>query len=114
MAGNVDYTLPLAPATEGYFHADVRYNSRNNGKLAMYDEPTASGYDPTLQFDPAVTEANLRAGVRKGDVDASIFVNNLFNTAPLLGKSHDTQSSELYYFRTVRPRTVGLTVSFRN
>jgi outer membrane receptor protein involved in Fe transport len=113
LAGNIDYTLPLASFGDAYFHADARYNSHNNGKLAAYDEPTASGYDPTLRFDPAVTEVNLRIGLRKGDVDASVFVNNLFDTAPLLGKSHDTEISPLYYYRTVRPRTAGLTVSYR-
>ena len=79
----------------------------------MFDDPAASGFDPTLQFDPAVTEVNLRMGLRKGDIDASVFMNNVFNTAPLMGKSHDTEVSPLYYYRTVRPRTVGLTVSYR-
>ncbi|MBB4614185.1 TonB-dependent receptor [Novosphingobium taihuense] len=112
--GNVDYTAGLSDSTKGYLHADMRYNSRNNGKLASYDDPTASGYDPNLQFDPAITEVNARIGLRTGPVDASIFVNNLFDTAPLLGKSHDTAASPLYYYGTVRPRTVGLTVTFRN
>ncbi|MDF8333702.1 TonB-dependent receptor [Novosphingobium cyanobacteriorum] len=113
-AGNLDYTAGLSDRAKGYFHADVRYNSHNNGKLASYDDPTASGYDPNLQFDPAITEVNTRLGIRTGGVDASIFVNNLFDTAPLLGKSHDTQTSPLFYYSTVRPRTVGVTVSFRN
>lgn len=113
LAGNIDYTIPISDRTETYFHADARYNSKNNGKLAAYDDPTASGYDPTLQFDPAITEVNLRAGIRAGDIDASVFVNNLFDTAPLLGKAHDIETSPLYYYRTVRPRTVGLTVSYR-
>ncbi|MXO65289.1 TonB-dependent receptor [Altericroceibacterium endophyticum] len=113
LAGNVDYTLPLSTLGEGYIHADARYNSHNNGKRAMYDDPAASGYDPTLQFDPAVTEVNMRIGLRSGNVDASIFVNNLLNAAPLLGKNRDTDTSPLYYYRTLRPRTAGLTVSYR-
>ncbi|MEP7351452.1 MAG: TonB-dependent receptor, partial [Sphingorhabdus sp.] len=113
LSGSIDYNLPVAKLGEGYFHADARYNSRNNGKLAAYDDPTASGYDPTLEFDRAVTEVNLRLGLRTGDVDASVFVNNIFDSAPLLGKSRDTDTSSLYYYRTVRPRTAGLTVSYR-
>jgi len=114
LTGNLDYTAGLNESTAGYFHADVRYNSHNNGKLASYDDPRASGYDPNLQFDPAVTEANVRIGIRTGRVDASLFVNNLFDTAPLLGKSHDTEASPVLYYRTVRPRTVGLTIAYRN
>lgn len=113
LSGTVDYSLPISDRTETYFHADARYNSKNNGRLAAYDDPRASGYDPTLQFDPAITQVNLRAGIRTGDIDASVFVNNLFDTAPLLGKSHDVETSPLYYYRTLRPRTVGLTVSYR-
>lgn len=113
LIGNVDYTIPAFEKGDIYLHADARYNSRNNGLLASRDDPTASGFDPMLQFDPAITEVNLRAGVRLGNVDASVFANNLFDTAPLLGKSHDTQTSPLFYYSTIRPRTIGLTVSYR-
>ena len=60
-----------------------------------------------------MTEVDLRAGLRIGGVDASLFVNNLFDAAPLLAKSHDTETSPLYYYRTIRPRTLGLTVGYR-
>ncbi|MEO5706435.1 MAG: TonB-dependent receptor [Alteraurantiacibacter sp.] len=113
LAGNVDYTIPADRLGEVYLHADARYNSHNDGVLAAYDDPNASGYDPSLQFDPAVTEVNVRAGLRTGGVDASIFVNNLFNSTPLLGKSHDVETSPLFYYRTPRPRTIGLTVGYR-
>ncbi|MBW8743550.1 MAG: TonB-dependent receptor [Sphingomonas sp.] len=112
LAGNVDYRIP-AGNHEFYLHADARRASHNNGRLATYDDPTASGFDPTLRFDPAVTEVDLRAGLRIGGVDASLFVNNLFDAAPLLAKSHDTETSPLYYYRTIRPRTLGLTVGYR-
>jgi len=113
LIGNVDYTIPAFENGDVYLHADARYNSRNNGVLASRDDPRASGYDPSLQFDPAITEVNLRAGVKMGNVDASIFANNLFDTAPLLGKLRDTETSPLFYYRTTRPRTIGLTVSYR-
>ena len=112
-AGNVDYTIPSDRLGEFYLHGDARYNSHNGGRSAAFDDPTASGYDPTLQFDPAVTEVNLRAGLRTGGVDLSVFANNVFNTAPLLGKSHDVETSPLFYYRTLRPRTLGLTVGYR-
>ena len=114
LAGNIDYTAGLSEGTKGYLHADVRYNSHNRGKLASYDDPGASGYDPNLRFDPAVTEANARIGIRTGRIDASLFVHNIFDAAPLLGKSHDTETSPLFYYRTVRPRMVGLTIAYRH
>ena len=114
LVGNVDYTVPTANDGSIYFHADARYNSHNDGRLASFDDPSASGYDPALRFDPAVTEVNLRVGMRMAGFDASMFVNNLMDSAPLLRKSHDTQTSPLFYYQTIRPRTVGLTLSYRH
>ncbi len=113
LIGNIDYTLPALSDGDLYFHADARYNSHNNGRLAAQDDPRASGYDPALRFDPAITEVNLRVGLRTSGIDASLFVNNLFDTAPLLAKYRDTPDMPLFYYRTTRPRTAGLTVSYR-
>jgi outer membrane receptor protein involved in Fe transport len=112
LAGNVDYTIP-AGNHEYYLHGDARHASHNDGRFASFDDPMASGYDPELRFDPAITEVNLRAGVRLQGIDASLFVNNLFDSAPLLSKSRDTDTSPLFYYRTIRPRTFGLTVGYR-
>jgi len=113
LALNGDLHRPMLTDSQGYLGAYVRYNSRNNGRHAAYEDPNAVGYDPTLHFDPAVTEVTLRAGIRHNGIDASLFVNNLLDAHPELGRIHDTPQSSLYYYSTLRPRTIGLTVTYR-
>jgi hypothetical protein len=51
--------------------------------------------------------------LRKWNADLSPFVENLLDEAPLLGKEHDVETSPLFYYGTVRPRTVGMTITYR-
>ena len=55
----------------------------------------------------------LRAGVRWNGWDGSLFINNVFNSLPELVHQHDTVPSTLYFDRTWRPRTIGMTVNYR-
>ena len=55
----------------------------------------------------------MRFGLRNAGLDASLFVNNLLDKAPLLSQSHDTSTSTLFYYSTLRPRTIGLTLTYR-
>ena len=113
VALNTEYHRPVGDDAEGYFATFFRYNSRNNGRRAAFDTPNAVGYDPTVSFDPAVTELNLRTGARFNGIDASLFVNNLLDSHPKLQRVHDTPTSPLYFYQTLRPRVIGLTVTVR-
>ena len=114
LALHVDYQRPAFGDGEFYLHADTRYNSHNDGHNVTAEDPRALGYDPSIEFDPAITEVNLRGGVRLWQgVDVSLFVNNLFDKAPMLNKTHNTETSPLFAYGTIRPRTVGITVSVR-
>jgi len=114
LTGAVDYTFNAFDEREGYVHLEERYSSHNDGRKASLDDPNAVGYDPTLRMDPAVSQLNLRFGARQGGLDASLFVNNVFDKTPLLNISHDTANSPLFYYNSVRPRTIGITVTYRH
>ncbi len=111
MSAVLDYFRPIGGA-EGYFHAEHQYGSQNNGQNGSLN-PNNIGYDPGALFDPAVNQTNLRIGWRNEAFDISLYANNVFDEAPLLSRYHDVNASPLYYFRTLRPRTVGLTVTYR-
>jgi hypothetical protein len=51
--------------------------------------------------------------MRIAGFDISVFGRNLLNDAPALGVNHDGVGDPLYYATTVRPRTIGLTGSYR-
>jgi hypothetical protein len=46
-------------------------------------------------------------------LDISIFARNILNDTPPLGRYHDVVGDPLYYDVTVRPRQMGLTITYR-
>ena len=54
-----------------------------------------------------------RLGMRWGEFDLSLYGRNLLNKTPLLGRGHDGVGDPLYFATTVRPRTIGITGTYR-
>ncbi|GAA5047872.1 TonB-dependent receptor [Erythrobacter westpacificensis] len=93
-----------------YARADLSHltSAREYGET----DPASPQFDPRLRPQDAYTTINLRVGAEFGDVDASIFVDNLTNATPLFGL--DAQFNNVVYTASsLRPRTVGLTVAYR-
>jgi len=107
-----DYKVPGFDDVKPYLHADYQLNTRQQGMTPGQD-PNSGGYDPNAINAPETKIMALRAGGRWNGWDASVFVNNLFNSQPVLVHQHDTLASDLYFDRSWRPRTVGLTVNYR-
>lgn len=112
---NSEYVRALGTGSELYGRADFSYSSHDTTRI---DPDNAFG-DPTLPRPPASSQLDLRIGARfplaNGQgVDASLFVNNLTNSQPLLSLYHDIPDSTWYRSGTFRPRTIGLTVTLRN
>ncbi len=97
---------------DAYFRVDYSYTARDTGVTPLRD-PASSNYDPGLTADPAVRLLGARLGVRIGDFDLSVFGRNLLNETPALGRMHDGVGDPLYYAVTVRPRTLGITGTYR-
>jgi len=69
--------------------------------------------DPALPRAPATAVLDLRAGARFGGVDVSVFANNVTNDHPLLSLGHETPSDPNFRTTSYRPRTIGITATFR-
>jgi len=52
-----------------------------------------------------------RLGITVGGLDVSVFANNVLNSHPLLGRFHALAFDDRLQASTLRPRTVGLTLS---
>ena len=101
-------------AHEGYARIDYQYGAG----LYHYTpaQNPADGGSPTTVFNtPANSYASLRAGVKFGGWDVSLFSQNLFNSQPKLTRQLDgiPGASPLYLVGTFRPRTVGVTALYR-
>jgi hypothetical protein len=89
----------------------VQYHSRDPGPTERQDPITAS-YDSDIPTIEGYTLVNLRVGAIIQGIDASLFVNNLLNSHPLLSRFHNDIGDPLFVDRTIQPRTAGLTVTY--
>jgi iron complex outermembrane recepter protein len=102
---------------DSYVRFDDEYQARPKWAVASQDPNT-------LQFDPAnyvlssTNFATARAGMTFGGWQASLFVDNLFDTHTVTGYEWSIDpgdgNSRLERQFTFRPRTVGLTITYRN
>ncbi|WP_395671764.1 TonB-dependent receptor domain-containing protein, partial [Phenylobacterium sp.] len=104
------YERSLSSDMDGYVRADLTYQSKS--KRTFTQVPGVINYDPLLQPDPESTLVNARAGVTRGAVDVSVFVNNVFDSTPLLNRTH-SRRNPIWTSTTFRPRTLGVTATYR-
>lgn len=70
------------------------------------------GVDPDGFQRAATNIVTARAGMDFGNLTASLFINNVFNSNPTLSHIRDIPTSPLFTDATFRPRTMGLTVTY--
>jgi iron complex outermembrane receptor protein len=92
-----------------YVRADYSHSTRNDKPLDSASFLT----DPDLRRPPASSSLDLRTGVRFGDLDISVFANNVLNEDALLSYGHDAPGSGFYRSQVFRPRTIGITATYR-
>ncbi len=96
-----------------FIRGDYQYRSKRS-RLIPSMNPRNRGYNPNTINPDELSIVNLRAGALVGPANVSLFVNNLFDQTPLTSRGQSGGSrSELFTLGTIRPRTFGLTVSFR-
>jgi iron complex outermembrane receptor protein len=95
-----------------YVRADYQYKSA--GRAGIANDRRNASYDPNLYPLPAFGFASLRLGTRFNGLDASVFVDNLTNTHPVTSRLTDVVGVGSYRNGTLRPRTFGLTVTYRH
>lgn len=102
-----DLRVPIEGKTY-YLHADYTYKSKERRSGAT--DPGSYSYDVNAPVTQSYEIVNMRAGIELGEIDLSLYVNNVFNAAPQIGLTH-TKNQPTYTTFVVRPRTVGLTAS---
>jgi outer membrane receptor protein involved in Fe transport len=104
-------------AQSAYARADYQYLAKQDDAVPNQD-PRNGSYQLWSPSAPAQSNVTLRTGFRQGGWDVSFFVTNLFDTHPRLSVNQDvgtpTGGTPLFYVITSRPRTLGLTVTYRH
>jgi iron complex outermembrane recepter protein len=98
-----------------YARLDFQHSTAQKSLLPGQDQNNAL-YDTTIPGLPVVNNLSARAGMRFSGLDLSAYANNLTNAHPLMFESRDiayNATDTLYFGRGVRPRTIGLTATYR-
>jgi outer membrane receptor protein involved in Fe transport len=112
---SAEYHLPVWNARTPYLRIDFQHSTAQKSLLPQQD-PANAVYDTTLPGLPIMNNLSARAGLRFGGCDLSLYGNNLTNAHPLMLESRDisyTPTDTLYFGRGARPRTIGLTATYR-
>jgi iron complex outermembrane recepter protein len=110
----VSYTWPVRNGIDAYARTDGQYSGNY---FNTYSEGV-NGYLPLIRDGQSVTTVQLRGGLKSksGAWDASAFVKNLTdNSTPVSvqsGTVPDTYGYTALRYITLRPRTIGIAVSY--
>jgi iron complex outermembrane recepter protein len=111
LGGQYNTTVANHPA---FVRVDWEFASKRTGPLPNEDpgiDPTF--YDPGLRPDPSTYQLSARAGLTAGHWDLTLYAENLLNSHPQLGLTHQDQYTLLYEAQTLRPLTIGVAATFR-
>jgi iron complex outermembrane recepter protein len=107
-----DYQFPMLGASlQPYVHADYSLRS-----AYMYGvRPGELNYVYNFAHRPPTRLAGTRVGVRKDDLDLSLFVENLFNSHDQIMSVEENAvvSPDFVRDQSFRPRTIGVTLTMR-
>jgi outer membrane receptor protein involved in Fe transport len=92
-----------------YLRADFTGSAHDDTPLDL----TSPLVDPMIPRAPGTAVLGLRAGARLGGLDVSLFANNVTNDNPVMGLGHETPGNINFRATAFRPRTIGITATFR-
>jgi iron complex outermembrane receptor protein len=97
---------------DGFVRVDYDYNAKRHRQLPGEDVSTDFG-DPFLVPAPATNLVSARVGYTFNKIDLAFFVDNLLDSHPQLGLTHQDRGTALFEATTFRPRTFGISASYR-
>ena len=114
---SAEYVTPLSliGGRNAYARLDFQHTTAQTRLLPTQD-PRNGINDPTIPGLPETTNLSARLGARFSGYDISLYGDNLTNNHPALFVSRDIASNSidnLYYERSVRPLTIGITATYR-
>jgi iron complex outermembrane recepter protein len=124
---SAEYHFPEWAGRTPYARLDFQHSTAQKSHLPQQDNNNGI-FDTTLPGLPVVNNLSARAGLRFSGFDISAYANNLTNAHPQMFESRDIApyalgpgtnggtgptTDDLYFARGVRPRTIGVTASYR-
>jgi outer membrane receptor protein involved in Fe transport len=108
-----EYSLPSFDGRKPYLRVDYQLLTAQTALQPIQD--TNNGVSDSLYTGlPQITNLSARAGLRWAGLDLSLFAQNLTDAHPIVSHTRDTTTSTLFFDHTVRPRTFGITATYRH
>ncbi len=95
-----------------FVRADYEFSSHRHTPT-IDEDPQTEYYNPGLHADPATNLVSLRTGITLANWEFNLFMDNVFDAHPQLSLSHQDEFTKLYEAETFRPRTTGVTATYR-
>ena len=111
VAMSLEYNWEVA-GHDAFIRADWEMKSKRNKAIAAED-PGTEYYDAGLVPDPTTNFVSLRTGLTLDKAEINLFCDNLLNAHPQLALQHQDMYTALYTAETFRPRTIGVTGSYK-
>jgi iron complex outermembrane recepter protein len=89
------------------------YRNENPGPFTNRDDPKAGAFDLALSADAGTNVLKLRLGLILDQFNFSVFADNVLGAHPQLNLAHNFPFDPTYYANTFRPRTMGVTATYR-
>jgi iron complex outermembrane recepter protein len=97
---------------DAFVRADYEFSSRRN-RPTNAEDPQTEYYDAGLQPDPATSLVSLRTGITLDSWEFNLFMDNVFDAHPQLSLAHQDYNTLLYTAESFRPRTTGITATYK-
>ncbi len=112
--GSAEYVFLEWRKRAPYVRGDWQYQTAQTALLSGQDVSNGLN-DTTVPGLPVTKNLNVRGGLRWDGFDVSFFANNVTDAHSQLFISRDIAASfdQQYFARGVRPRTIGLTATYR-
>jgi iron complex outermembrane recepter protein len=115
VALGVQYNFNLAQR-DAFVRADWEYEARNPWLAAVQDPNNIAQYNPYSYTLPSTSFTSMRAGMNFGTLQLALFCDNLFDSHTVtnysLGQTDGNSTPQQNQY-TFRPRTVGVTATWR-
>ena len=97
---------------DAFLRLEYEFSGGETG-LTPDRDPGTTLFDRGLEPEPATNMFTLRAGATVRSVNFVVFMDNIFNANPVLDLNHQDNRTKLFEATTFRPRTFGLTATYR-
>ena len=105
--------IALSDDTTLDIRGEDSFHSHNPGPFFTQNPAAVGFYAPGVQSNPATNLLNLRAILRRDELEMALFVNNVLDSQPTLSKRNKgVDVNSLYFATTLPPRTYGVSATW--